>query len=102
MFEGTRANLYANKAAYLLLGSSLVVLIASTKLCDGLNYCKSELAWAVAVSTISIGLTLIHAITSMVAQGFSIKTSPFIAAFLAIMWFPGEATLRKRASDSRA
>jgi hypothetical protein len=78
-----------NAQAFLLLASSLIVLIASAKVCDTLNTCTGIKGWAVACSTISLLLALVYLALSMVKQSMSETVAPFLSLFLAIWWFPG-------------
>ncbi len=90
MLEGPRASVQSNKGAYLLLGASLVVLIASAKLCDSLNTCMDEMGWAVACSAVSVAFTFFFCVTALFRQSLCDAGAPYLSAFLAVWWFPGE------------
>lgn len=59
----------AHTHCFYLLGSSLVVLIASGMACQALGSCTKEFGWAVAASTISTAMTLFLALASIFSNG---------------------------------
>ena len=54
---------------FFLLGSSLIVLIASGMACQSLGSCTREFAWAVAASCVSTSLTLFLVLASIFSSG---------------------------------
>mmetsp|Transcript_15226 Transcript_15226/g.44828 ORF Transcript_15226/g.44828 Transcript_15226/m.44828 type:complete len:151 (-) Transcript_15226:237-689(-) len=82
-----------NAQAYMLLASSLIVLIASAKACDDTNQCADEFGYAVAVSVVSVALTLFYLIGAFFVSSLCETVAPWLSAFLMVWWFPGAFVL---------
>lgn len=59
----------AHTLCFYLLGSSLIVLIASGMNCSAVGSCTQENGWAVACSTISTALTLFFSMVTLFGEG---------------------------------
>lgn len=91
--ESTHTTFHRHAQAWLVLGASLVVLVASTKNCDDTNHCTGLNGWAVAASVVSTALTLFYVLLTMFNTTYSEKVAPYLAIFLAIWWLPGAFVL---------
>ena len=68
-FTDVLSSFNAHTPCFYLLGSNLIVLIASGMNCTAWGTCKEEDAWAVACAAISSALTLFFTVTSLFSDG---------------------------------
>ena len=68
-FADVFSSFNAHTPCFYLLGSSLIVLIASGMTCTAWGTCKEEDGWAVACAAISTALTLFFTVTSLFSDG---------------------------------